>query len=301
MPVVVSVLMPVYNAEAYLAEAIESILLQSFTDFEFIIIDDGSTDSSLTIIEKYAKKDKRIKVITRSNQGLIKTLNQGIALTTGRYIARMDSDDVSLPLRFEKQVEYLKKHCECVATGSISQLIDSAGDVIGVMGGLLTHDEIDSAHIKGQGGAIVHPSAMIKKEAILQIGGYLDDYPHAEDLDFWLRLAEVGELANIPEQLFLYRQHLGSIGYTQRERQFESASKAVVDAYSRRGIIFDLSQLQTPNIVAPTTGDIFIKWGWWALKSNNIATSRKYARKAVVFKPFNISAWKLLFCSIRGY
>jgi len=301
MPVLVSVLMPVYNTALYLEEAIESILTQSFTNFEFIIIDDGSTDRSLTIIEQYAQKDKRIKVISRNNQGLIKTLNQGLALAKGKYIARMDSDDVSLSLRFEKQVKYLEKHLECVAVGSMSQLIDSDGDVIGRVGELLDHNDIDDAHIKGQGGAIIHPSAMIRKETMLHVGGYSDYYLHAEDLDFWLRLAEVGKLYNISEELFLYRQHLESVGYTQRASQFKSAKKAVIDAYSRRGMKFNSSKLQAPNVLEPTVCDVFIKWGWWALRINNIRTARKYARKAIVSNFFKIEAWKLWFCSMRGF
>ncbi len=296
---VISVVMPVYNAEKYIKASVDSILSQTFTDFEFIIIDDGSTDDSLKILQRYEKKDKRVHLISRQNKGLIKTLNQGVALSKGRYVARMDADDVNLPLRFEKQVAYLDEHINCVAVGAWSHLIDSEGDLIKPMGHWCSHAEIDGAHIKGIGGAIVHPSAMIRREQMLKVNAYSESYPNAEDLDLWLRLAEIGELANIPEYLFLYRQHLESIGYTKRLSQYESAKKAVVAACNRRGI--DFVSVEKYSINAQKVEDVYIKWGWWALKGNNISTARKYAKKSVLSNPLQWQAWKLLVCSILGY
>jgi len=110
MDVKVSIVMSVYNAQKYLDEAIESILNQTYSNFEFIIINDGSTDKSLEIIENYAKKDSRIIVINRENKGLIYSLNEGIRKANGKYIARMDADDISLPQRLEKQVEFMEKN-----------------------------------------------------------------------------------------------------------------------------------------------------------------------------------------------
>ena len=115
----VSVLMPAYNSEAFVAEAIESILNQTYTDFEFIIINDGSTDKTAEIIDEYAKNDSRIKFINNhKNQGLIAVLNQGLDLCTGEYVARMDSDDISMPQRFEKQVQYMDEHQEVGILGT---------------------------------------------------------------------------------------------------------------------------------------------------------------------------------------
>jgi len=297
----VSVLLPVYNAADYLTKAIDSILNQTFTDFEFIIINDGSTDGSLKILEDYARQDARIRLVNRENKGLIKTLNEGLRLATGKYIARMDQDDISLPPRFERQVEYLRGHVECVAVGVLSQFIDFEGDLISPMGSLILHEEIDSAHMKGKGGAMVHPSVMIRRDAMIAVGGYSEKYPNAEDLDFWLRLAEYGKLANITERLFLYRQHLESIGYLQRLSQIDSAKKAVVDACFRRGIVIDQSLLCDVDEKIPSVSDVYIKWGWWALKGGNTLTARKYAKKAMLSSPFKCEAWKLLACSLRGY
>jgi len=299
--VIISVLMPVYNAQKYIKVALESILNQTFTDFEFIIINDGSSDESLKIIEGYALQDARIKVVNRENKGLIKTLNEGLKLAKGKYIARMDADDISLPLRFERQLQYLEEHSDCIAVGTFATLIDSDGDVIGPMGSLQRHSEIDDAHLNGKGGAIVHPSAMFRRKVVLEAGGYLDDFAYAEDLELWLRLAEVGKLANIPEALFLYRQHLGSIGYIKRLSQFESAKKAVYVACKRRSIDFSSSAFYAETMTTPELIDIYIKWGWWALNGKNIPVARKYAKKSLLITPFNWQVWKLMACCIRGY
>ena len=297
----ISVLMPVYNAERFLAEAVESILKQTFTEFEFIIIDDGSTDNSINILKNYSSLDPRIKLITRENRGLIKTLNEGVDLARAKYIARMDADDISLPLRFEKQIEFLDEHPEHIAVGTLAELIDIDGDLIGSFGGLKTHEEIDGAHIKGIGGAIVHPSAMIRRTAMVKVGGYLECYQNAEDLDLWLRLAEHGKLANIPSRLLLYRQHMDSIGYKMRLSQIESARKAVMSAYKRRNFQFKKSLLSERAAIVPTKGEIYTKWGWWALKNRNIKVAKKYAYKAMIKSPYKLSSWKLLYCSLRGY
>ena len=123
----VSVCMPVYNTERYVAEAVESILAQTLGDFEFVIIDDGSTDGSRAILEPYAKQDDRIRLISRPNTGIIGARNEALGLAKGELIAVMDSDDVALPERFEVQVAYLREHPEVVCLGSKVQCIDEAG------------------------------------------------------------------------------------------------------------------------------------------------------------------------------
>src|SRR5688572_25740567 len=117
-PPTVSVVMTVYNTERYVREAVESILGQTFRDFEFIIIDDGSTDSAPAILREYADRDPRIRLVSRPNTGIVRAANEGIALARGNYLARMDSDDVALPHRFEKQVRYLNEHPACVLVGA---------------------------------------------------------------------------------------------------------------------------------------------------------------------------------------
>ena len=121
----ISVLMSAYNSEKYISESIESILNQTFKDFEFIIINDGSSDNTAKIIQKYAEKDERIRFInSKQNQGIIAALNPGFSMCRGEYIARMDSDDISLPKRFEKQIEYMDKHSECGVLGTSIIIFD---------------------------------------------------------------------------------------------------------------------------------------------------------------------------------
>ena len=180
----ISVLMPVYNAEQYIREATESILNQTFRDFEFIITDDGSTDSSREILEEYAANDPRVNLISRPNTGHTTALNQMLAIAKGKYIARMDADDVSMPDRFEKQVAYLNASPECVCVGSRILTIDPFGSPLYEPNHRLVHDEIDKQLLSGVGWSIVHPAAMILKSAIMSVGQYRPETEPAEDLGF---------------------------------------------------------------------------------------------------------------------
>lgn len=194
----ISVLLPVYNSGRYIGAAIESVLAQTFDDFELFALDGGSTDKTLSILRKFETKDRRIRVISRENLALVPSLNEMIALAQGRYLARMDGDDICRPQRFEKQVAYLDTHSECVAVGSRSLFIDPQGMPICEHLNELTHDEIDAAHMSGRvGSRICHPSVMMRREAVLQVGLYDEVYRYAEDMDLFLRLAEIGKLANL--------------------------------------------------------------------------------------------------------
>ncbi|NOU22812.1 MAG: glycosyltransferase [Methyloglobulus sp.] len=298
-PPLVSVLMPVYNAEQFLVEAIESVLKQTFTDFEFIIINDGSNDKSLQILQYYATKDNRICLISRENRGLVKTLNEGVGLARTPYIARMDADDISYPDRLFKQVKFLNEHPNYVVIGSRTQLIDEDGDPLCFFSSETTHQEIDFAHLQGKGGAIAHPAAMFRKNDFNSVGQYRTEFIHAEDLDLWLRMAEVGKLGNLPDLLLDYRQHVLSVGYKYRTEQIDSTNKAIKGAYERRGIInadFKIIEMPPAN-----KNQLLLKWGWWALTSGNIRTARKYAIKAFKETPFSIETLKLCACVIRGH
>jgi len=296
-----SVLMPVYNAERYLEQAIESILNQSFRNFELLILNDGSTDGSEAIIDAYVAKDDRCKKLSWPNQGIIATLNKGLKEAIGEIIFRMDADDVCRPDRFEKQWNYLKKNPDCVAVGSKVLLIDSEGLPICEFIELEQHDKIDSENLKGHGSVITHPTVAMRKSSLMAIGGYRHEYPHAEDLDLFLRLAEEGKLANLPEVLLEYRQHASSIGYSKRAEQLASAKAAVLDAKQRRGLDVVDSTLTSNLFETPALPDVYRKWAWWALSGGNVKTARKYAVKALLHSPFNLNNARLLACVIRGY
>ncbi len=198
----ISVIMPVYNAALYLHEAIESILNQDFDNFEFIIINDGSTDESESIILSYI--DLRIKYVkNETNLKLIATLNKGLSIARGKYIARMDADDVSLPQRFEKQVEFLNQNPEFGLVGSNAKIIGQEESDISYP---ITDDDIKFSFIFFN--PFIHSSVMIRK-SVLDINGLTYDSSklHVEDYDLWIKLLSFSKGGNIKENLVNYRKH----------------------------------------------------------------------------------------------
>jgi glycosyltransferase involved in cell wall biosynthesis len=299
---IVSVLMPVYNAERYIEEALESVLNQTFENFEVITVNDGSTDGTLDILRRFEQQDARIRVVSRPNTGIVGALNDGLAVARGEFIARLDADDIALPERFSKQVDYLQNHPECVVVGSFVLLIDSDGNALHVMNLMQTHEEIDPVHIAGGAWQIVHPAVMIRKSAMEQIGGYRDGFPSAEDVDLFMRLAERGEVVNLPIVLTKYRQHLSSAGYASEKVQHNSGFDAINDARARRNLPpVDPNAYNTDLQKRSTLAEHYRKWSWWALNYGNTSTARKYAIAAVKSQPFSVDSWRTVYCSLRGY
>lgn len=295
-----SVILPVYNAGRYLETAIESVLGQTFTDFELLLLNDGSTDGSPAVLERWVAKDPRCTLHSWPNRGLIATLNEGIRLARADILLRMDADDLCAPQRFEAQMAYLHRHPDCVAVGTRVRLIDPEGMPICTFAEDTGHVAIDAAHLAGRGGAIVHPATAMRKTAVAAVGGYRDEFPHAEDIDLFLRLAEVGQLANVPEILLDYRQHMGSIGYSQARVQNASAQRAVMAAHLRRGLEVAAGSGQVASEV-PSLDDVHRKWGWWAMSGGNLDTARKHAFKAFRQRPWGLENWRLLACVLRGH
>jgi glycosyltransferase involved in cell wall biosynthesis len=219
----VSVILPVYNAEEHLAEAIESVLRQTHADFELLIINDGSTDGSLEIIELYAREDPRIRVIDRANRGLIATLNEGITEARGEYIARMDADDISMPERFARQVDWLTRNAGCVLVGASFILIDESGREDRTWHCFV--NDVTIRHALPAEGCIPHPTAMFRGSAVIQVGGYRDAYVAAEDYDLFRRLVHVGELHNLAEPLLYKRESERQVSATLADTQVRSADR----------------------------------------------------------------------------
>ena len=216
----VSVIMPVFNGEKYLNEAIESILNQTYTNFEFIIINDGSTDTSEEIILSY--KDSRIVYIKNpENYKLIQTLNIGFSLAKGRYIARMDADDISHPDRLQKQVQFLDVNEDYGLVGTGVNLFHGANK-----SQLLYHT--DNASLKFALAfycPFIHPSIMLRKEVIKDMDVVFDsNYVHAEDYELWTRLSFITKMANLPEYLLDYRIHDAQISSLNSLTQIELAN-----------------------------------------------------------------------------
>lgn len=297
----VSVLVPVFNSERYIHVAIQSILIQTFVDFELLAIDDGSSDSSLAILRKLEQTDSRLRVFSRENRGVAPTRNELISVARGRYLAKMDSDDISRPQRFEKQVAYLDAHPECVAVGTGALFIDPEGMPLREFIYETTHDEIDKAHLSGTSGSrICHPSVMMRREAVFRVGNYREEYRFAEDMDLFLRLAEIGKLANLSDILIEYRQHLKSIGYAHRIEESQFAMQAMRAAWTRRGIAAVPNVVESP-MKLEAAADTHRKWAWWALSEGNLAAARKHSIKALMKQPFNVENLRVVACAIRGY
>jgi glycosyltransferase involved in cell wall biosynthesis len=301
----VSVVMPAYNARRYVAEAVESVLAQTFADFEFLIVDDGSTDDTPAILQKFAARDHRIEVITQPNSGVGAALNAGLALARGRYIARMDSDDICLPLRFEKQVEYLERTLDCVLVGSRVMIIDSDGTSLFEMDSVqLTHEKIDELLMRARW-SIVHPSIMMRTDIVRRLGGYNNDLVPVEDHDLFLRLAEVGKLANLPDVLLKYRKHPMNSVRVLADRRVTALKKVMDSAWQRRGMP---DRSGYPEILPDVDRDdprreIKQKrnWGWECLKSGNVAVARKYAFSILRSAPLERESWRLMYCALRGH
>lgn len=214
----ITVLMSVHNGEKYLETAINSILRQTLRDFDFLIIDDASTDASSAILSDFARKDARIQILTNErNLGLAASLNRGISQIKTPYIARMDADDIAAPQRLEEQLAYMERNPNLCASGTwITQFTQ---DTYLHIYEPATNPQTVRERTLFNGPQIMHPTAMIRTEAIKAINGYDEAFLCAQDYDLWLRLLDYGDLANIPKSLLFYRIHETSTSSTKIEQQ----------------------------------------------------------------------------------
>ena len=217
----ISVILPVYNAEAYVREAVESILAQTFTDFELIIINDGSTDGSGAILRELATHDARIILIEQPNVGAASARNKGLEMARAELIALMDADDVSMPERFALQHARMVKEPELAVLGSFMRNMDKEGSIIKLDRYPLTPKEI-VLHLENlEKGPVANATVMMRKEAILKAGGYRRAFAsYAEDYDLLLRMSDLGyAIANLPQPLYNRRQHGANVSSVYREAQ----------------------------------------------------------------------------------
>ncbi len=233
MPVpTVSLIMPAYNAEPYLVEAVESILGQSFTDFELIIVDDASTDATPTILDRYV--DPRVvRLHNERNLGQTASMNRAIQAARGAYLARQDADDLSMPYRLELEVAYLDSHQAVGLVGAASTWIDGKGEPLRTWEPALDNSSLQQELMRNN--VILHGSAMFRREAMEEGGpAYRDDMNYAQDYDFQLRIAEAWDVANLAEHLYAYRWHAGMESIKKKALQDREAAQAVKLAVQRR-------------------------------------------------------------------
>ncbi len=295
---IVSVVMAVYNAEQYVAQTVESILTQTFVDFEFIILDDGSTDRSLKILEAYAAKDERIRLSTRANKGVSATRNEMLAKAEGEFIAVMDADDIALPERLALQVEFLQSHPDVVCVGGAHEMIDEKGRLLTRLELPLDNDEIQQMILAGHG-AICHPCAMIRRTSMIEVGGYDEELVAAHDMDLWLKLGEIGVLVNMKETLLKYRLNTNSVSGKNYILQRRESQIACERAWKRRGIEghFEATEPWRPGPDRSSQHKFILQYGWWAFLSGQRRTSITYATRAIAILPLAIEGWKLLACA----
>jgi glycosyltransferase involved in cell wall biosynthesis len=211
-----TVLLPVYNGEAYLSESLESLLAQDHGDFEILAIDDASRDRSSEILAEFAKKDRRLRVITRAeNGGLVEALNLGLRSVSSRYVIRQDADDRAHPSRIRKSLEYFAEHRDTVLLGTWIQRIDASGNPLG-----LQRFPIEDAEIRWQmlfRNPFAHSTVAFNREKALSLGGYAASARHAEDYDLWTKIAALGRMTNLSEALCDYRVHSENITHRHTE------------------------------------------------------------------------------------
>jgi glycosyltransferase involved in cell wall biosynthesis len=290
----IDVVMPVYNAKAYVADAIGTICAQTGVAFRFIIVDDGSTDGTTEICMSYARRDPRVLVISRPNTGMTRAINEGMSRGGAPYVARMDADDLSFAHRLRVQSEYLDSHRGIVAIGAQAIRIDPDGWEIDCPMQPLDHDEIEASLLDRKHSThMSHPTLMIRRDALERVGGYSEEFSIAQDRDLLLKLSEVGRLANLPDVLLKYRVHAKSLSHAKMQQHREESERAVLNAYQRRGL--DPSgRLPRPPVCQKAELDYHVAWSQNALAAGNYRTARKHSIAALRISPGRTKAWKVL-------
>ncbi|MDQ3392691.1 MAG: glycosyltransferase [Bacteroidota bacterium] len=248
----VTVLMPVYNAGVYLRDSIESILNQSFEDFEFLIINDGSSDESEAVIKSY--NDPRIRTLNNEkNLGLIATLNKGLSLAKGQFIVRQDADDISMPHRLELQVDIMNKNPDLLLLSSNAIIINNNSEFIGESN--LPEEEIALRFRMMFKCGIFHTSTIFRKKSLEDYNLKYDPlYPHTEDYKLWSELSRHGKLYVMRDKLVKYRAHQESISSLNKSKQEEIAAKVVRENIKEIGVEVSLQEAKRLRGLFRSTG-----------------------------------------------
>jgi glycosyltransferase involved in cell wall biosynthesis len=296
----VSVLLVARDAERFIGEAVDSLLAQTFSDFELLIYDDGSSDDSAGVLERAAGRDLRVQLFREEPQGLTWWLRQGVEDARGELLARMDADDVAHPERLARQVAFLDAHPECVAVGSDALLVDPERRPIRRLGVQTQHEAIEAELLRGRGDAILHPSVLMRRAQVLAAGSYRTEFRVSQCLDLFLRLAERGRLANLPEPLLEYRQHLAKVSGARKGEQRRTQDAILREAYRRRGLDESALPRRPPVPERVPATDSWHRWASWAIDAGHLPTARRYAWKVFRREPFSARACKLGLRALTG-
>lgn len=291
----ITVLMPAYNAERYIGKAIASVLRQTYTDFELVIVNDGSTDNTQNIIQSF--NDERIVLVNQHNKGVGAALNIGLKHARAPYIARFDADDICHEQRLEKQISFLQANPEYILVGSDADYILDNDDFLFHFRCIAhTHDEImDKLYFYCP---FVHPTVMYKKESICNAGGYPTDAHNFEDYMLWTSIAKAGKLCNMPEALIQYRLNPNSVTIDEkwRGRRFRKLKRdAVKRGYvtaEEGGELLDIIKAQDVHHIKE--GSYHALCGKKFLADNyQPQKARAHVKKAISIRPFRLDNYLL--------
>jgi glycosyltransferase involved in cell wall biosynthesis len=308
-PSAVSVVMSVCNAEAYVADAVASILRQTFRDFEFIIVNDGSTDRTAEILAGF--RDPRITVISQNNQGLTASLNRALRIARGTYIARMDADDISLPERLERQVQFLEENPAVGLMSCHFCIIDADGKHRSLCRPPAHNAELQQELLIGN--QFCHGAAVFRVECIKTVGAYREFFKFAQDYDLWLRIAEKYQCANLAVPLYQWRdeRHSLSLGsLKEKNNQFMYAAFAILLAKERRTASadrlqryperqWDLAQELNGTAGSAVLSSLYFTASRGLQRRGDIPSARVLAQKACLSSPLRWRYWQHLFALMR--
>ena len=252
----ISVLLPMYNAQDYIAEALDSVLAQTFEDFECLVMDDGSSDASRKIVQDYARADTRITLLSQPKSGIVTALNQLILAAQGRYLVRFDSDDVCYPERFATQLDYFRRDSVLAILGSKVALI---GEQQGTWHYRQTDEQTRALQLVGNT-CLCHPSVMVRRD-VYENFSYRSQFPHMEDMDFYCRflLSGKGKLYATTEILMDYRLHTDNVSKQYSSVQLAQRALCLSALWQQLGIAHDVQDVELftgPLMGADYTGDM---------------------------------------------
>ncbi len=295
----VTILMPAYNAAAYIGEAIESVLQQSFTDFELLVVDDGSTDDTSEQVLQF--RDPRIVRVQTTHGGVAKALNAGLQKAKGKYIARMDADDSCMPNRIEKQLQFLESHPDHIIVGSDAQYMLETGEFLFDFHCAAYTDETIRPGLQ-QVCPFIHSSVMYRKEAVLLAGAYPEHAHNFEDHLLWIRLSRQGKMANLPEPLMRIRFNTASVTVDEkwRGKYFRRLKKEILQ---KETIRYEEGEI-LHSIIAAQNLHSFKQGAYYALcakkfLNNNYqpARARHFAKQAIQTRPLRFENYLLYLAS----
>ena len=241
----ISVVMVTCNVQRFLAESIESILGQTFTDFEFVIVDFGSTDRTIPIISSYADQDSRIRLHEIPTCGLAQARNAGCSLARGEYIAIMDADDISLPDRLQLEVAFMEKHSEVGLVGGVTECIDAAGAPLAMRSHDFPEEDGEIRSALAVGCTFCQPTVLMRRQAFVLAGGYRPVFVQAEDYDLWLRISERFQCANLKQPVLKYRIHPDQVSMRKRSEQTLCVLAAQASTTARKtGVADPLNRIE---------------------------------------------------------